>query len=210
MSTAMHLPAFAVEILSWGLLGIGLLSLIEKLIPIIPSYVLFVFLGMAAVAGPGELAAAIAVSTLGSVIAGLAWFTLGRALGEQRAELAVRRYGRYVLLSPGLFERMKRSYQRNAVVVTLVGHAIPVVRFYLPLPAGVLSIRWLDFVLASAAGCLVWNAALLSIGYAVRHSGLPPVQVGIWVVLGLLALEASGVGLLRWYHARRRRAVASA
>lgn len=203
----MHLPALAVEILSWGLLGIGALALVEKLVPVIPSYVLFVFLGMATVTDVGSLAATILISTLGSVLAGLIWFYLGRTLGEQRASVMVRRYGRYVLFSPALFERMKQAYQRNTFAVTAFGHAIPVVRFYLPFPAGVLSIRPLDFMLASAAGCLLWNGALLCIGYAARNSGLPPMQVGIWVVLGLVALEIAGGVALRW-RMRRRAAVA--
>lgn len=208
MSTAMHLPAMALEVLSWGLLGIGLLALVEKLIPVIPSYVLFVFLGMAAANDIGELSAIILISTLGSVLGGLVWFQLGRCLGEDRAGRLVQRFGRYVLLTPALFERMKRSYQRNAFAVTAIGHAIPVVRFYLPLPAGVLAIRPLNFILASTTGCLVWNATLLVIGYAARSSGLPPVQVGIWVVIGLLALETAGGLALRW-RAKRRATVAA-
>ena len=44
--TTLHLPEFATALLAMGTLGLALVALIEKLVPIIPSYVLYVFLGI--------------------------------------------------------------------------------------------------------------------------------------------------------------------
>lgn len=198
----MELPASLAALLAFGLPGILLLATVEKLIPIIPSYVLYVFLGMAVVSDIGDLVAVVAVSALGSIAGGMAWYGVGRAIGEHRIEVAVRRYGRYLLLGMTMFDRLRGAYRRNDFLVTAVGHVVPVVRFYLPIPAGVLALAPGRFLLASATGCVVWNGFLLGLGFALAGTGLPALEIGIAAVLGLLALEAA-VGLyVSW---RRRR-----
>ena len=186
----MELPDSLAVLLAYGLPGILLLAIVEKLIPIIPSYVLYVFLGMAVVHDVADLAAVVFVSVVGSLIAGIAWYAVGRGIGEHRIESAVRRYGRYLFFSMPMFDRLRRAYRRNDVLVTAIGHAIPVVRFYLPIPAGVLALKPTRFLAASAVGCLVWNGLLLGLGFALAETGLPTLQVGIAAVLGLLAIEA--------------------
>lgn len=198
----MELPATLSGLLALGLPGILIVATVEKLVPVIPSYVLYVFLGMAFVGHPGELAAVLAVSVAGSLLGGLCWYGVGRAIGEHRIEAAVRRYGRYVLLGPAMFDRLRRAYRRNDVLVTAFGHAIPVVRFYLPIPAGVLALRPFRFLAASAAGCVAWNGLLLGLGFGLAGTGLPPVQVGIAAVIALLAVE---FGAAAWIARHRRR-----
>lgn len=194
---SLDLPGPLAAMLTYGLPGIFVLALVEKLIPIIPSYVLYVFLGMAAVTSVGELGSVLAVSVLGSMVGGLAWYAAGRLIGEDRIEVAVSRYGRYLLLSRGMFDRLRDAYRRNALLVTGMGHVVPVIRFYLPIPAGVLALNLPGFLLAGSLGCFAWNGLLLGLGYALSGTGLPPVHVGVSAILILLAVEMTAALIVR-------------
>lgn len=200
----MDIPGPLAALLAWGLPGIAVIALAEKLIPAVPSYVLYVFLGMSAVNGGGALVATILAATLGSSLGALAWYGLGRALGERRTEAAVERWGRWVFLPPQRYRHLAGLYRRNHFIATLLGQVTPVVRIYLPLPAGVLALALAPFTLAIVLGNLAWDAALLGIGYALRGSGGDPLKVGIAVVVGLLLVETLVVVALRW-RARNRR-----
>src|SRR5690606_37140958 len=132
---SLDLPGPLAAMLGYGLPGIFVLATVEKLIPVIPSYVLYVFLGMTVVGADG-LGLTLAISVAGSTLGGLAWYAGGRAFGQQRSESVIDRHGRFVLLGRGMFDRLTRAYRNNAMWVTGIGHVIPVVRFYLPIPAG--------------------------------------------------------------------------
>lgn len=193
----MDIPGPIAALLACGLPGVAAIALGEKLIPVVPSYVLYVFLGMSAVSSGGGLATTILAATLGSSLGALAWYGLGRALGERRTEAAVERWGRWVFLPPQRYRYLAGLYRRNHFIATLLGQVTPVVRIYLPIPAGVLGLALAPFTLAIVLGNLAWDAALLGIGYALRDRGGDPLHVGLAVVAGLLLLESILVFALR-------------
>lgn len=201
----MDIPGPIAALLAWGLPGVALIALAEKLIPAMPSYVLYVFLGMTIVSGRGDLAATIVATALGSSLGAFAWYGLGRALGERRTEAAVARWGRYVLLPPARYQHLAGLYRRNHFVATALGQITPVVRIYMPLPAGVLGLALPPFLFAILLGNLVWNAALLGIGYGLRGHGGDPLKLGLAVVAGFVLAETLVVLALRWRARRRAR-----
>lgn len=181
-------------------------ALAEKLIPIVPSYVLLLFLGMTTVTDANDLVLTMLATTLGSTLGGYCWYRLGRAIGAHRIETLVSRFGRYIFLSQSLYERMTQAYVHNQFRVTLIGQLIPTVRIYLALPAGVLGVAVRGFLVATMLGALAWNAALLTLGYALRHSDRDPVSIGLIVITGLVASELT-VGLSLWARSRSKRSV---
>jgi membrane protein DedA with SNARE-associated domain len=176
-------------LLSFGLIGIACLALAEKLIPIPPSYVMLLILGMTTAPDIQALAFVAAATTAGSTAGALCWYGVGWVLGAERVESWIVRYGGYALISPTLYRRLADAYRRNHFGVTLIGQIIPTVRIYLALPAGVLKLRLPAFLVATSLGSLVWNLPLLSLGYGVRHSGYDPATIGFSVVAGLIAME---------------------
>lgn len=189
-------------LLTFGLVGVGCLALAEKLIPVVPSYVLLTFLGMTAV-NRRSLALTLLVTTIGSVGGSLAWYGLGRSLGSARIEQLVTRFGRFVFLSPAHYQRLSAAYRRNHFWVTAIGQTIPTVRVYLALPAGVLALDARAFLWATAVGAIAWNLPFLSLGYALRDSGRDPVTLGIWVAVLLVAVEtALLLGVRLWQRNR--------
>lgn len=146
-----------------------LLALTEKFLPILPSSALLIFLGMKAVAGPGDLALVVAATTLGSSLGCLCLYVLGRRLGEAGCAAVVARYGRYLLLSRARYDRWARGYRHHHFPVTLFGQTVPAARAVLPLSAGMFGMTPGRFMLAIALGASIWNGSFLTIGY-ILHS----------------------------------------
>jgi len=151
-----------------AVLGVVLLAIVEKFLPMVPSSALLVLLGMKTVAGPGDLALMLAATTIGSSLGCLGLYALGRALGEARCAAFVARYGRYVSLSPARYDRLVETYRRRHFQVTLLGQTIPAARAYLPLPAGIFRMAPGRFVLAILLGTSIWNGGFLTLGYVMR------------------------------------------
>ena len=203
--SALQLPTFVTMLLALGFFGLALIAVIEKLVPIIPSYVLYVFLGIQVVHDTPDLLSAILATSAGGMLAGLLWYGLGRALGPRRTQRLVQRYGRYLLIPQDLFARSRRGYRRQPMAISLIGHSIPVVRFFIPLPAGMMAVPLLPFLLGGTLGCLLWNSLLIGIGYGFAEHSAHPVMLGLAAVLVLLAVE-----LLLFTLWRRRQRVAAA
>ena len=161
---------FAV-LLDLGLIGIALLCLGEKLLPIVPSYALLVSFGLTVAHDTTGLLGVVFASTCGSVLGAIGWYALGRLIGRERSEQFVARFGRYVLLRPAFYQRLMAAYDGKPFLVTALGQAVPAARIYLPLPAGVIGLSFVPFVLATTLGALAWNAPLVTLGYLLRSIG---------------------------------------
>lgn len=188
------------HIASYGLLGAFLLALAERLVPVVPSYGLFVFLGSTLVAQPLDLAPLIVVATVASTLSAVCWYGIGHALGEARTHALVRRYGRYVCLRESLYLSLAGRYTRNAFIATFIGQTIPVVRCYLSLPAGILALPLGLFALAVLAGSAIWVGGLVSLGYGLHMLGWNPLVATLIAAATLLGVE----GGLFWLLHRRR------
>lgn len=196
----MNLPIVAgiAMTLRWDLINVALLAFGEKVIPIVPSYAVLVFLGMTRVSNSSDLLLTIWVTAIGSTAGAMCWYGLGRAIGPARCAALVARYGRYVRLSSALYERLAAAYRQHRFWVTVVSQTIPLIRIYLPLPAGVLRLPLEIFMGATLLGALMWNAPLLGLGYLLRNCGHDPLHVGLIIVTALVASELAIGALLRW------------
>jgi membrane protein DedA with SNARE-associated domain len=195
----MTAPDVVQAFLHLGLVGMVAIGAVEKFAPVVPSYVILMLLGMTVSDGP-HLALTILATACGSLIGSSIWYSIGRGLGDQRVEGAVERFGRYVFFSPSTYQRLAGAYRRNHFWATLIGQTVPVARIYLALPAGVFRLRPGSFVAAAAIGILLWNAPFLALGYLLKGSGHDPFDVGFWMSLVLVGMEATLVYCVRLFH----------
>jgi membrane protein DedA with SNARE-associated domain len=192
------------DLIAYGTIGAALLALLERLVPVVPSYGLFIFLGSALAERLIDLPLLIAATTIGSTIGAVCWYGLGFALGAERTHQLVKRYGRYVWLKEELYLSLADRYSRNAFVATFIGQTIPVVRVYLSLPAGILALPLATFTLAALAGTLIWVGGFTTLGFGLHVLGWNPFIATIMAVGALLVVEGGLVWLVR----RRQRLVA--
>jgi membrane protein DedA with SNARE-associated domain len=187
--------------LGYGFVGLTGLAVVEKFIPLFPSYVLLMLLGMT-VPDPQSLIATIAATTLGSTIGACCWFGIGRTLGGERVARKVGQYGKFIFLSPKLYERLTNAYRRNHFWVTMTGQTIPTARVYLALPAGILGLDFKIFSVATLLGSMLWNAPFLCLGYVLRTSEYDPFRAAFWAAIGLVGVETSIIAIVAIYRRR--------
>lgn len=196
----MEMSPAIITMLNFGIVGTAFLAVAEKFVPVFPSYLLLMFLGMTATDG-FNLVSIVAATVVGSTLGSLIWYRLGRTLGFRRVEALVSRYGRFVFLPPALYQRLIDAYRRNQFWVTLIGHTIPAVRVYIGLPAGVFRLEPWYFTLAALLGCLLWNAPFLILGFALHGGGHDPIALGLAVAVTLISTEFA----VLWIARRMRR-----
>lgn len=192
-------------ILGFGLFGVFCLAFTEKILPVPPSHVLLLFLGMTAAPDDTTLLTLLMVTTLASTSGCLVWYTVGRRIGSDRADGLVDRFGRYVFLRPATYHRLGQTYRRNHVRVSLLAQFIPTVRNYLPIAAGTLCLPALPFAAATLLGAALWNSGFLMTGYLLRGSGQDSLTVGFRIIVIVVALETVFMMALRYGPACRRR-----
>jgi membrane protein DedA with SNARE-associated domain len=187
-----------------GPIGAGTLAIAEKMFPFIPSYVVFVLLGMTVASSQGDLATTAIAAAVGSTIGTLWWYGIGFALGSQRSAAFIERCGRFFFLNPALYQRMAGAYCRNHFWVTVLGQTIPAVRVYLAIPAGVLNLALATFLAATLIGSFVWSTPLLILGYLLGNRA-DVASAALLVIAALIALELMAIAAWRVASRHRRR-----
>jgi membrane protein DedA with SNARE-associated domain len=173
-----------------GELGVGLLILLENLIPPIPSEVVLPLAGFRAHAGALNVVLVWITSTAGSVLGALVLYGLGAWLGYDRLlRLSERRW--FVITSRRDLERGHEVFRRHGRKVVLLARCVPFLRSVVSIPAGVVKMPLVTFVTLTAIGSGVWNAAFIALGW-VLNDNWASVQRWIgpvgYVVIGLLVI----------------------
>lgn len=142
--------------------GAGLAVALESVFPPIPSELVLPLAGFAASQGSLNVVAAVAWTTVGSLVGAAVLYGLGAWLGEPRLR---RIAGRLPLVQPADLDRTDAWFHRHGSKAVFFGRMIPVFRSLVSIPAGVSRMPLLRFGLLTAAGSLVWNTALILAGY---------------------------------------------
>jgi membrane protein DedA with SNARE-associated domain len=173
-----------------GAAGVGLLILLENVVPPIPSEVILPLAGFRARTGGVNAIAVWPAATAGSVLGALLLYGLGAWLGYDRLHrLAGHRW--FVFVSQKDMERGERVFERHGGKVVLLGRCVPFLRSVVSIPAGISGMPVARFVVLTAIGSGVWNAAFLALGWVLGENWnqvdgvLGPVS---YVVLALLAV----------------------
>jgi membrane protein DedA with SNARE-associated domain len=173
-----------------GAAGVGLLILLENVIPPIPSEVILPLAGFRARTGALNVLAVWPAATAGSVLGALLLYGLGAWLGYDRLHrLAGHRW--FVLVSQKDLERGDAVFDRHGGKVVLLARCVPFLRSVVSIPAGISGMPMGRFVVLTSIGSGVWNAAFLALGWVLGENWeqverfLGPVS---YAVLALLAV----------------------
>jgi membrane protein DedA with SNARE-associated domain len=183
--------------------GVAILMAIENIFLPLPSELIMPLAGFETANGRLSLSGVILAGTIGSVLGALPLYYAGRALGEERPEKWLERYGRWTLLRAKDLERASARFSGNSFVDVIIAQMVPGVRGLISIPAGMARMNLGLFLLANFIGTIVWCAMLalagriLGANFTRIHRFLGPVG---WTILGILV-----VGLGVWAFARRRR-----
>ncbi|MCC7319419.1 MAG: DedA family protein [Rubellimicrobium sp.] len=148
-----------------GLAGVGFLMLAENVFPPIPSELIMPLAGYLAALGRMDPVLVVLVGTLGSVLGGLVWYELGRALGRERLLRLVARWGYLATISVAETEAALAWFARAGGWTVLAGRLVPMVRTLISIPAGLAGMGRGRFLALTAAGSAIWVSALTFAGW---------------------------------------------
>jgi membrane protein DedA with SNARE-associated domain len=148
-----------------GYLGVAFLMFLETVFPPIPSEVIMSFAGVAAGQGKLDYWLVVASGTAGAMLGNILWYLAARALGIQRLEPFIRRWGRWLTMSWTEVKRAERWFAMHGTFFVFLGRMLPTVRSLVSVPAGLLRMSFRRFLLASTIGTAGWTALLAGAGF---------------------------------------------
>ena len=189
------LVAFVTDVVErLGYVGVMLLVALENVFPPIPSEIILPLAGFNVFEGDFSFPFVLVFATLGSVLGALILYAIGAAVGARRLRALIRAHGGKLFVTEGDFDSAESWFRRYGPVAVFLCRMVPIVRSLISLPAGVERMPLGLFVLLSAAGSLLWNAALVGAGWALGtqwHRVEEVVSTYQYVVI-VVALVAAG------------------
>ena len=176
---------------SVGYAGLSLVMLVENVVPPIPSEVVLPMVGLQVSAGQLVFWAAVAASTVGSVLGAWVLYAVGRLGGRPLAL----RLPRFLGVTEERLDRTERWFARRGDAIVLLARLVPGLRSAVSVPAGTLRMPVVRFLLMTAIGSLLWNGALIWLGTALAAHWESVVGAVSGVSTWALA-AATGVGIL--------------
>lgn len=151
-----------------GYLGVALLVALENVFPPIPSEVVLPAAGLYAEKNGGvlPLIGMVLAATAGSVVGAWVLYAAAAWIGPDRLRALVIRRGRWFGVKERDLDKAEGWFDRREEMAVLVCRCVPLVRSLVSVPAGFRRMDRLRFTLYTALGSLVWNTALILVGYA--------------------------------------------
>ena len=149
--------------------GVALLMFLETIFPPIPSEVIMPIAGVAASSGKMDLAGVIASGTFGAMAGNYLWYLVARWIGYERFRSFIQKHGRWLALDWYDVEKVERLFGRFGSVIVGFGRMMPTVRSIVSMPAGILRMQLMPFLVWSTIGTAGWSAALAVAGYLLKQ-----------------------------------------
>jgi membrane protein DedA with SNARE-associated domain len=194
-----------------GYLALALAMLLENLIPPIPSELIQPLGGLLVQQGRLELLPVILAGASGTLLGAWFWYGVGRWIGEARLLALIQRHGGWLGIGAEELAASRRWFARHGLVLIFWGRLVPGVRTLISVPAGLEGMGQGPFLLATAAGSLIWVTALTFAGRALGAGyGQVIALAGPYALIcqRLLLGLAMAAGLALAWRAWRRRAPA--
>jgi membrane protein DedA with SNARE-associated domain len=137
---------------------------------------------------------------VGNVIGSLAAYAIGAWGGRP----ALRRYGRYVLITPHEIQRAEIWFDRYGAWAVFISRMLPVVRTFISLPAWVARMPIVPFVILTFIGSFPWSLGLAWGGFILADRWE---EMRDWMRPADIPIVVTIVVVAAWYLYRRVRAV---
>lgn len=171
-----------------GYWGVFLITAIENIFPAIPSEVVLPLIGKSVATGNMNFFLAVFVATLGGLIGTTFWYMIGWYMPAAMLEKFLAKYGAYIAITPRDFRKATRFFEKYEIPAILFGRMMPVIRSVISLPAGSVRMNFKQFLLYTTIGSLIWNIALIGIGYyllgnfVIIEKYISPVSTGVIIL----------------------------
>lgn len=182
-------------IIAWGYPAIVVGMALESANIPIPSELIFGFAGYLVYAGHLDFTLVVVTGVLGGLLGSILSYLIGYYGGRP----FVRKYGRYVFLTPQKVALAERWFTRYGLAAVFFARLLPMVRTFISLPAGFARVDFGKFVLYTALGSTPWTMLLVYAGMLLGENWYKLMSMGhtATVVVALALVLALAYYLLR-------------
>lgn len=190
---------------TYGLFAVFVLMTAESALIPIPSEITMPFAGFLAGRGLMGFWPAVFIGALGNLFGSLLSYWLGYAKGETWVRVAIRKWGKWLLIREEEFDKSKSWFSRYGQGITFVSRLLPIVRTFISLPAGIAKMNIPTFSGLTFLGSFLWSGVLAYVGLKLGENWLsiePIFRKFQFLVVGLVLLA---VGFYIYTHLKRKR-----
>ena len=188
---------------TYGYFGIFLLMTAESALIPIPSEITMTFAGFLSGMGQMNIWVVIFIGAIGNLIGSLLAFWLGRAMGEEWIRMAIKKWGKWILIHEKDFDLSLKWFQKYGQGITVGSRLLPIVRTFISLPAGIADMNVWLFTLFTFIGSFIWSAILAFVGLKLGQNWLAIDPYFRKFQLLIIAFIAVGVGYYIYSHIKK-------
>lgn len=185
---------------SQGYLAVFVLMTAESALIPIPSEITMTFAGFLSGIGILDFWFAVLIGAFGNLVGSLLAFWLGRAMGEGWIRIAIKRWGKWVLVHEKDFDKSLSWFKKYGQGITFGSRLLPIVRTFISLPAGIADMNVVKFSIFTFAGSILWSGILAYLGLKLGQNWLaidPYFRKFQFIIIGLGVLA---VGYYVYHH----------
>jgi membrane protein DedA with SNARE-associated domain len=184
---------------TYGFLAVGIIIALESMGLPLPGESVLALAALYAAHHNQSIAVIVASAAVGAIIGDNMGYWIGRELGYP----LLRRYGPRIGLTPSKIKLGQYLFLRHGAKVVFIGRFVAVLRVLAAFLAGVNRMDWRRFLLANAAGAILWASVVgfgvYWLGRAVTHVTGP---IGVALAVAGLAAIVSGLMFVRAHETR--------
>ncbi len=190
---------------SYGLLAVFILMTAESALIPIPSEITMPFAGFMVGRGIMNFWTVVFIGALANLVGSLLAYWLGYVKGEEWIRIAIKRWGKWLLIKESEFDKAVKWFHTKGQWVSFGSRMLPVVRTFISLPAGIAKMNLPLFSLLTFLGSFIWSAFLAYLGLKMGQNWLaiePYFRKFQFLIVGL---GLAGVGFYIWSHLKRKK-----
>tara|TARA_Y100001968_G_scaffold212345_1_gene195444 strand:- start:11984 stop:12643 length:660 start_codon:yes stop_codon:yes gene_type:complete len=206
-----HLIANAVEANEWiGYIAILVAMFLENLFPPIPSELIMPLAGFYVHQGQLDFFPVVLAGLIGTVVGAFPWYGLGRLVNEERLELWLGKYGRWLGISSKDLSRSRTWFNRYGFSLVFWGRLVPGIRTLISVPAGIELMPLTPFLVWTSIGSFIWTLLLTLAGFFLGESysnvevWLDPVSKLVKIIIVLASIYVSILFVKRIFRNRKK------
>lgn len=144
-----------------GYIGIFIGMLLESTLVPIPSELVMIPAGIAAVKGDLNIYLVIVAGILGNIAGAAISYHISDLVGRD----LVLKYGKYFFFKPKTLEKMEKFFENNGSISIFFGRLLPGFRHFISIPAGIAKMDLRKFYFYTFIGSAIWTSILAVLGY---------------------------------------------
>jgi len=189
----------------FGLFAVFILMTAESALIPIPSEITMPFAGFLAGRGLMNFWLAVSVGAFANLTGSILAYWLGYKKGEEWVRIAIKKWGRWLLIKEEEFDKAKTWFSNYGQWITFASRLLPVVRTFISLPAGISKMDLKLFSALTFIGSFIWSAFLAYLGLKLGQNWLSiePYFRKFQILIAVLGISA--VIFYIWSHIKRNK-----